>query len=176
MIFRELDVRGAFAIDVEAHEDERGLFARTWSIEEISEQELEHPIVQCSTSFNRHRGTLRGMHYQVKPFEEGKYVRCTRGAIYDVVVDLRSDSPTYRQWDARELTAGNRRTLYVPPGCAHGFLTLEGNSEVYYQITAPYSSEHARGVRWNDPAFGISWPIKVQHIKKRDQHYPDFKQ
>ena len=174
MIFTATDVAGAYIIDVEPHTDERGLFARTWSVKEIQERGLEEPIVQCSTSFNRYEGTLRGMHYQVAPHEEGKYVRCTRGRAYDVAVDLRPESPSYKQWVGTELSAENRRTLYVPPGCAHGFLTREDATEIYYQITAPYAPAHARGVRWDDPAFGITWPAPVLHLKERDRTYPDF--
>ena len=174
MIFTPTAVDGAYIIDVEPHTDDRGLFARTWDVQEIRARGLEEPIVQCSTSFNRYEGTLRGMHYQVAPYAEGKYVRCTRGAAYDVAVDLRPDSPTYTQWVGTELSAGNRRTLYVPPGCAHGFLTLEEATEIYYQITTAYAPAHARGVRWDDPAFEIEWPGTVQYIKERDRTYPDF--
>jgi len=174
MIFTPTAVEGVCIIEAEPHTDERGVFARTWDVREIRECGLAQPIVQCSTSFNRYEGTLRGMHYQAPPHAEGKYVRCTRGTAYDVAVDLRPDSPTYKQWAGTELSADNRRTLYVPPGCAHGFLTLEGATEIYYQITTAYAPSHARGVRWDDPAFEIEWPGSVRHIKERDRTYPNF--
>src|SRR6478735_6768314 len=149
---------GAFIIDVERHQDERGFFARTWSGEEFRAHGLSDQLTQCSLSFNHRKGTLRGMHYQAAPHGEIKLVRCTAGAIYDVIVDLRPDSPAFRHWVGVELTADNRRMLYIPDGCAHGFQTLQPASEVFYQITGPYVPDAGRGVRWNDPAFGIDWP------------------
>ena len=131
-------------------------------------------LVQCSLSFNTRKGTLRGIHYQVAPYAETKLVRCTRGAIYDVVVDLRPQSPTFRDWVALVLTAENRNMVYVPEGCAHGFLTLEDETEVFYQMSEFYNAESARGVRWDDPAFRIAWPEKVEVISERDRTYPDF--
>jgi dTDP-4-dehydrorhamnose 3,5-epimerase len=130
--------------------------------------------VQCSLSFNKHKGTLRGMHYQIAPYEEAKLIRCTQGAIYDVVLDLRPQSPAFKDWIGVELTAGKRNLMYVPQGCAHGFLTLEDQSEVIYQMSEFQNSESARGVRWDDPAFQIKWPAKVEVISERDRTYPDF--
>jgi dTDP-4-dehydrorhamnose 3,5-epimerase len=174
MNFSETRVKGVFQVHPEPIADQRGFFARTWCPKEFESHGLNPRIAQCSASFNHRKGTLRGMHYQAAPFREAKLVRCTRGAIYDVAVDLRPDSPTFRGWVAAELTAGNRTMLYIPEGCAHGFLTLEDNCEVFYQISEFYSSEHGRGARWNDPAFGIEWPGEVRVIADRDRLYPDF--
>jgi dTDP-4-dehydrorhamnose 3,5-epimerase len=174
MIFSKASLEGAFIIEPQPVEDERGFFARAWCQREYEAQGLNPRLVQCSISFNKKRGTLRGMHYQVKPYEEAKLVRCTRGAIYDVIIDLRSDSSTFKQWMTVELTADNRRMLYVPEGFAHGFQTLEDNTEVFYQMSEFYERQSARGVRWNDPAFGIPWPADELIISARDQSYPDF--
>ncbi len=174
MIFSGTVLDGVVEIEVEQRLDERGLFARTWCREEFRRAGLRAEIVQCSLSFNRRRGTLRGLHYQTAPHAEAKLVRCTRGAVYDVALDLRPESPTFRRWTATELTAENRRALYIPEGCAHGFLTLEDNTEVFYQMSESYHPEAARGVRWNDPAFGIVWPAEVTVISERDRCYPDF--
>ena len=175
MIFRETKLKGAFIIEPERLEDERGLFARTFCEEEFKAHGLNSRVVQCNISFNKKKGTLRGMHYQVAPHEEAKLVRCTRGAIYDVIVDLRPDSPTFKQWVAVELTADNHRMLYIPEGFAHGFQTLEDNTEVFYQMSELYHPESARGVRWDDPVFGIEWP-KIHHriVSEIDQGYADF--
>ena len=175
MIFRETKLKGAFIIEPERLEDERGLFARTFCEEEFKAHGLNSRVVQCNISFNKKKGTLRGMHYQVAPHEEAKLVRCTRGAIYDVIVDLRPDSPTFKQWVAVELTADNHRMLYIPEGFAHGFQTLEDNTEVFYQMSELYHPESARGVRWDDPVFGIEWP-KIHHriVSEIDQRYADF--
>ncbi len=154
--------------------DERGLFARTWCREEFETAGLNSHLTQCSISYNVRKGTLRGMHYQSAPYAESKLVRCTRGAIYDVALDLRADSPTFREWIGVNLTADNREMIFIPEGCAHGFLTLEDNSEVCYQISEFYRPEAARGVRWDDPAFGIVWPAKPQLLSDRDRNYPDF--
>jgi dTDP-4-dehydrorhamnose 3,5-epimerase len=176
VIFRETPLAGAWVIDVEPAEDERGLFARTFDAEEWAARGLEPIVVQCSTSYNTRAGTLRGMHYQEEPYGEAKLVRCTRGAVYDVVLDLRRDSPTFRGWFSAELTAENRRMLYVARGLAHGFQTLVDDSEVSYQISQRYSPEHARGVRWDDPAFRIEWPgADERTISERDRSYPDFR-
>lgn len=175
MIFRETALAGAFILESERVEDERGFFARTWCRREFEERGLDPKLVQCSISFNRRRGTLRGMHYQAAPHAETKLVRCTSGAIFDVVLDLRSDSESYRQWVGVELNQGNRRMLFIPKGCAHGFLTLEDDVEVFYQISELHSAEHARGVRWNDPAFAIEWPGEAIVISQRDREYPDFR-
>lgn len=174
MIFKETPLPGAYVIDIQRHEDERGFFARTWCQQEYTEQGLNPRLVQSSISYNKSKGTLRGMHYQLPPFAEVKVVRCTRGAIYDVVLDLRRESPTYRQHFGVVLTPENHTMLYVPAGCAHGLLTLEEESEVLYLISEFYAPDYARGVRWDDPAFGIQWPGAVQVISERDAHYPDF--
>jgi dTDP-4-dehydrorhamnose 3,5-epimerase len=165
-------VPGVFLIGLELIEDERGFFARTWCAEEFRRHQLNPDLAQCSVSFNRHRGTLRGMHYQVEPWAETKLVRCTSGAIYDVALDLRPDSPAYRQWVGVELTSRNRLGLYIPEGVAHGFQTLAEDSEVFYQISVPYHPESGRGVRWNDPAFGIRWPLAEPLLNERDDSYP----
>jgi dTDP-4-dehydrorhamnose 3,5-epimerase len=174
MIFAKIGVPGAFVIDLERREDERGFFARSWCRAEFDEQGLNPRLVQCSVSFNKKRGTLRGMHYQAQPYEEAKLVRCTRGAVYDVIVDLRADSPAYLRWEAVELTEDNHRMLYVPEGCAHGFQSLEDGTEIFYQMSETYRPEYARGVRWNDPSFGIRWPEEERIISARDNGYPDF--
>lgn len=176
MKFIETPLKGAFIIDLDPVEDERGFFARAGCRREFEAHGLTFQFVQCNISFNRKKGTLRGMHYQIKPHEEIKLVRCTRGAVYDVLVDLRPDSPTFKQWAAVDLNAENRRMLYIPVGLAHGFQTLEENTELFYQMSAFYAAEAARGVRWNDPAFGIQWPAEEQVISDKDQRYPDFEQ
>ena len=176
MILQETPLTGAWVIQVEPVEDERGLFARTFDVDRWDEWGLEATVVQCSTSYSRRAGTVRGMHYQVDPFEETKLVRCTRGAVYDVIVDVRRDSPTFRGWFSVELTPDNRTMLYVPAGVAHGFQTLVDDTEVYYQISERYSPAHARGVRWDDPAFGIEWPDATERtISERDRSYPDLR-
>src|SRR5262249_35742535 len=152
--------------------DERGFFARTWCQRDFENEGLNSRVVQCSVSFSPRCGTLRGMHFQAAPHEEVKLVRCTKGAIYDVIVDLREGSATPLAWDAFELTAENHRALYIPKGVAHGFLTLEDNCEVYYQMSAFFDAPSARGVRWNDPAFGIQWPAQMTVISDRDASYP----
>jgi dTDP-4-dehydrorhamnose 3,5-epimerase len=175
MIFAEAKLKGAFIVEPERLEDERGFFARTWCQREFEAHGLNTRWVQCNISFNRTRGTLRGMHYQAAPYEEAKLIRCTMGAIYDVIVDLRPESPTFKQHIAVVLTAQNHKMLYVPEGFAHGFLTLEDNTEVFYQMSEFYVPGYSRGIRWNDPAFGIQWPADVQVISERDQNHPDFK-
>jgi dTDP-4-dehydrorhamnose 3,5-epimerase len=172
--FTETKVAGAFLIEPEPIADERGFFARTWCREEFQANGLNPTLAQGNISFNHHRGTLRGLHYQAAPHQEAKLVRCTRGAIWDVALDLRPGSPTYRAWSGAELTDANRAMLYVPEGCAHGFLTLTGAAEVTYQMSAPYAPDAARGVRWDDPAFGIEWPGEVLVINQRDASYPDM--
>jgi dTDP-4-dehydrorhamnose 3,5-epimerase len=172
--FSPTALAGACIIDIEPVQDERGFFARSWCREEFAKHGLNPDLAQCSISFNKKRGTLRGMHYQAKPHEETKVVRCTRGAIYDVIVDLRPESPTFRKWIAVELSADNRRMLYVPPGFAHGFQSLVDDTEVFYQISTFYHPESARGARWDDPAFGIEWPVMKRVISDKDRQYPDF--
>jgi len=174
MLFTETQLTGAYIIDPERIADERGFFARTWDRHEFAARGLLTSLAQCNISFNARRGTLRGMHYQAAPYAETKLVRCTAGAIYDVIIDLRPESPTLRQWLAFELSADNRCMLYIPEGFAHGFQTLTDRSEVFYQMTEFYAPDYARGVRWDDPAFGIVWPEAPQVIAARDQAYPDF--
>ena len=176
MIFRETKLKGAFIIEPERLEDERGFFARTFCQEEFEAHGLNPAVVQCNISFNKKRGTLRGMHYQVVPHEEAKLVRCTRGAIYDVIIDLRPESPTLKQWVGVELTADNRRMLYIPEGFAHGFQTLEDDTEVFYQMSEFYHLECARGVRWDDRVFGIEWPLAEVIISAKDRGYSNFEQ
>jgi dTDP-4-dehydrorhamnose 3,5-epimerase len=174
VIFRTLAVAGAFLLEPERLEDERGFFARTWCHREAAAQGLNPRVVQCNLSFNHREGTLRGLHYQLAPHQEAKLVRCSRGALHDVVVDLRPDSPTFLQHAAVVLSADDRRMVYVPEGCAHGFQTLEDDTEVFYQMSERYVAEASRGVRWNDPAFGIHWPRSRPIMNARDASYPDF--
>ena len=177
MNFIATKLPGAFVLEPERFEDERGFLARAWSAQAFAEQGLEAPFVECNISYNRRKGTLRGMHFQRPPHAQNKLVRCTRGAVYDVIIDLRTDSPTFKQWLGVELTAENRRSLYVPAGCAHGFQTLEDDSELYYQMSAAYAPEVSDGVRWDDPAFRVEWPDSEQErvIIARDRQYPDFR-
>lgn len=172
MIFKGTPIDGAFVIEPERMEDARGFFARTWSASELEKGGLDPVLAECSISFNALKGTLRGMHYQTAPDEETKVVRCTMGAIYDVILDLRPSSQTYRTWTSVELTSENRLALYIPKGVAHGFQTLTDDSEVYYQISASYSAAHARGIRWNDPGVGIHWPMLPTTISPRDRKLP----
>lgn len=174
MDFTETKVRGAFLLTPEKILDDRGFFARTWSEAEFSERGLDSKLVQCSLSFNKRRGTLRGMHFQRAPFAETKLVRCTRGVIYDVVLDLRPDSATFKEWVAVELSADNHQMLYIPKGCAHGFQTLTDEAEVFYQMSEYYNPASAAGVRWNDPFFAIEWPQEVSVIAPRDAAYADY--
>jgi len=174
MTFHETRLPGVFEIHLEPKADERGFFARAWCQREFEAQGLHSSLVQCNISFNRRKGTLRGMHYQAQPYAEAKLVRCTRGALYDVVLDLRPDSPTHKEWIAAVLTGDKRNMIYVPVGCAHGFLTLTDETEVFYQMSEFYNPEAARGVRWDDPAFKIIWPEPVEVISKRDRTYPGF--
>lgn len=174
MIFTPTKLKGAYLVDLDEREDERGFFARSWCEEEFRALGLNSAIAQCNVAFNHRKGTLRGMHYSAAPFEEAKLVRCTAGSLYDVIIDLRPRSPTYRQHLGEVLSAANHRSLYVPEGFAHGFQTLEDNTEVFYQMSRAYSAEHARGVRYNDPAFGIEWKSGVSVILERDRNYPDF--
>lgn len=174
MIFTETKLNGAFIVEPELLKDERGFFARTWCKREFYSQGLNLNLVQCNISFNKHRGTLRGMHYQAAPHEEAKLVRCTIGSIYDVIIDLRPESPTFKAWFSVELTAENRKMIYIPEGFGHGFMTLEDNTEAFYQMSEFYAPECARGIRWNDSAFGIIWPEDVKVISEKDKQYPGF--
>lgn len=172
MIFTETELKGVFVIEPEIIEDKRGFFACAWCPVEFERQGLNPRLMQCNISFNRKQGTLRGMHFQIAPHEEAKLVRCTRGAIYDVAVDVRTDSPTRYRWMAVELTADNRRMLYVPEGFAHGYQTLTYGTEIFYQMSETYHPEVARGLRWNDPRIGIEWPLPNPILIERDQTYP----
>jgi dTDP-4-dehydrorhamnose 3,5-epimerase len=177
MRYVETPLEGLWLLELEIHADARGSFARTYDHAEFDRRGLDPVIRQCSTSFNPRAGTLRGMHFQAEPLAETKLLRCTRGAVFDVAVDLRPDSPTYRRWYGVELTADNGREMYIPKGMAHGFQTLVDDSELLYHMSADYSAEHARGVRWDDPAFGIEWPAPPggeRIISERDATYPDF--
>jgi dTDP-4-dehydrorhamnose 3,5-epimerase len=175
MKFTETRLRGACLIELQPIEDARGFFARTFCRREFEEHNLNPAIVQCNTSFNKVSGTIRGMHYQVEPAREVKIVRCIAGAIFDAIVDLRPDSPTYRGWFGAELSAGNRCALYVPEGFAHGYMTLTDNTETLYMVSEFYSPGLERGIRWNDPAFRIEWPMAARVISEKDASHPDFK-
>jgi len=174
MIFEETKIKGVFVIEPELIEDERGFFACSWSRSEFEQRGLNPRMLQCNISFNFKRGTVRGMHYQQMPHEEAKLVRCTRGAMFDVAVDLRSESATRYQWVAAELTADNRRMLYIPEGFAHGYQTLVDGTEIFYQMSETYHPESARGVRWDDQLFRIAWPERVVCVNDRDNTYPDI--
>ena len=176
MIFTETPLADAVVIELEKLADERGFFARSWCRQEFAQHDLDPNLVQCNISFNKVKGTVRGMHFQESPYTETKLVRCTRGALYDVIIDLRPDSPTFKQWWGVELTAENRKTLYVPKGFAHGFQTLVDETEAFYQMSDFYAPGYARGIRWNDPAFNITWPGAVTCISQKDKAYPDFKE
>ena len=175
MIFKETKLQGAFVIETERIEDERGFFARSWCQKEFEEHGLNPLIVQCNISYNKKKGTLRGMHYQAVPYEEAKLVSCIRGSIFDVIIDLRRDSATYCQWFAVELSSDNYKMLYIPVGFAHGLQALEDNTVVSYQMSEFYHVECARGVRWDDSAFDVKWPINKSIISLKDRQFPDFK-
>lgn len=174
MIFNETALRGAFVIELEPVTDERGFFARMWCEKEFTAHGLTATIAQANCSFNKTSGTLRGLHYQIAPYEESKLVRCIRGAVYDVIVDLRRGSPTFRHWLGVELSADNRRALFVPEGCGHGFQTLEDNSEVLYQVSEFYTPGAERGFRYDDPAFAVEWPLPVSVISEKDVAWRAF--
>ena len=174
MLFIPTSLPGAFIVEPEPHRDERGFFARTWSQREFEALGLNPTIAECSVSFSAQRGTLRGMHYQAPPNQEAKLIRCVRGALHDVLIDLRPDSPTFKRHFSTVLREGDYRMVYAPEGVAHGFLTLADATEVFYQISEAYRPEAARGVRWDDPAFGICWPEVVRVISERDRSYPDY--
>ena len=174
MVITETKLKGAFVIDLEPFEDVRGFFARSSSEREFEAFGLNGRFVESNVSFNKKKGALRGMHFQLPPYEQTKLVRCTRGSIYDVIIDLRSESPTFKQWVAVELSAENHRTLYVPGAFAHGFQTLEDNTEIFYQVSSYYAADHTSGVRWNDPAFNITWPSNDLVMIPRDRDYADF--
>ena len=174
MHFIPIDLEGAYLIEPEVISDERGFFSRTYCQNEFSSRGINSKIVQCNISYNKLRGTLRGMHFQKAPHSEAKLIRCTQGRIYDVIIDLRSNSKTFSKWFGVELTAENRIALYVPEGFAHGFITLKDDTEVLYQMTEFYHPASSAGVRWNDPRFSIKWPIEVKVISERDDSYPEF--
>lgn len=174
MIFSETALSGAYIIDIEPAMDERGFFARSWCRKEFEKHGLNSDLEQCNISFNKKKGTLRGMHFQLPPHAEAKLVRCVRGAIYDVIIDLRFSSPSYCSWQAVELSDNNRRALYIPEGFAHGFLTLTDDTEIFYQMSSSYVPGHSTGIRWDDAAIGIKWPDKPRCISMNDQAYPDF--
>ena len=173
MLFSETELKGAQIIEIEKMEDNRGFFARAWCQREFEKHGLTARILQVNISFNKEKGTLRGMHYQMAPYEESKFVRCTSGAIYDVVIDLRPDSPTFRRWTGVELTETNYKMLYVPENFAHGFQTLEDNTEVTYQVSQFYTPASESGIRWDDPAFGIKWPLEPRVMSDKDSSWPD---
>jgi dTDP-4-dehydrorhamnose 3,5-epimerase len=174
MIFTETKLPGVFIIEIEKREDERGFFARAWCKKEFEAHGLNLDWVQANLAFSKRRGTLRGLHYQIAPYEEAKLMRCIRGAIYDVIIDLRPESPTYKRWLGVELTADNHKMLYVPEGFAHGYQTLMDNTETFYQASQFYSPESERGLRYDDPAFAIEWPIDVQVISDKDKSWSDY--
>ncbi|EPA05247.1 dTDP-4-dehydrorhamnose 3,5-epimerase [Candidatus Nitrosarchaeum limnium] len=175
MIFKETDLSGAYIIEIEKCEDERGFFARTWDSNVYKENGLNPNLVQSSISFNIEKGTIRGMHFQKPPHEEDKVVRCTRGKIFDVIIDLRNNSPTFTKWQGFELSENNHKMIYIPKGFAHGFQTMEKDSEVFYQMSEYFMPEYASGVRWDDPAFKITWPLPISVISKKDLSYSHFK-
>ena len=174
MRFTPTGLDGLVVVDIDPHMDDRGFFARTFCAELFAAAGLPTTFVQCNTSFNRLSGTLRGLHYQDSPHPEGKLVRCTRGSAFDVAVDIRAESPTFRRWFGIELSAANGRALWIPPGFAHGFATLTDETELFYQITAFYHQDLSRGLRWNDPAFAIDWPVREPIVSPRDADNPFF--
>ncbi|HEX9730726.1 MAG TPA: dTDP-4-dehydrorhamnose 3,5-epimerase [Thermoanaerobaculia bacterium] len=174
MIFHEVAIPGAYLLEPERKEDHRGFFARTYCRRELEDRSLDPTVVQCSISVNKARGTVRGMHWQAEPYPEVRLVRCTRGAVHDVILDLRPGSPAFKKHYAVELDDENRLSLYVPAGCAHGFQTLTDGAEVFYQMSEFYYAELACGVRWNDPAFDVTWPLEISVISEKDLSFPDF--
>ncbi|MDP9309283.1 MAG: dTDP-4-dehydrorhamnose 3,5-epimerase [Chloroflexota bacterium] len=174
MIFTETELRGAYIIELEKREDERGFFARAWCDQEFAAHTLVSRFVQINVSSNKVRGTVRGLHFQRQPYAEVKVMRCTRGAIYDVIIDLRRDSPSYMRWIGVELSASNYRMLYVPEGFAHGYQALEDDSEVMYPVSEYYTPGAEGGIRYNDPAFGIEWPVDIRSISDKDRSWPDY--
>src|SRR5713226_2750024 len=176
MIFTETELRGAYIIEPERREDDRGFFARLWCQRELEQHGLNARVAQLNAGFTLRKGSLRGLHFQLPPCQEVKIVRCTMGALFDVILDLRPDSSTYKRWVGVELTADNRRMVYVPQGCAHGYQTFADNTEMYYQTSEFYAPELARGVRYDDPAFGIALPLPVTSISEADRSWPDYRE
>lgn len=174
MKFSSSPISGCLIVDIEPHQDERGMFARTWCMREFKEAGLPDNVVQCSLSRNTSKGTTRGLHFQLPPSQEGKLVRCTNGEIFDVIVDIRGDSPTFLQHFSITLSDRNNRALFIGPGCAHGFQTLEDDTDVFYQMTDYYAPDQAAGLRWNEPRLGIVWPLHDPIMHERDATYPDL--
>lgn len=174
MIFTETKLSGAFLVEVKKIEDDRGFFGRAWCRKEFEDHGLNGNVVQLNTSFSRYKGTIRGMHYQVDPYQETKFIRCTRGSIFDVMIDLRPESPTFLQWVGNVLSADNYTMAYVPENFAHGFITLEDNTEVYYPVTQFYTPGAERGFRFNDPTFKVDWPVEAVHVSDKDMGHADF--
>jgi dTDP-4-dehydrorhamnose 3,5-epimerase len=174
MLFTETKLKGAWLIEIKKMEDDRGFFGRSWCKKEFTDHGLNADICQINTSFTLKKGTIRGLHYQVDPWQETKFIRCTRGKIYDVIVDLRPGSPTFLQWVGHELDAENHRMVYVPENFAHGFVSLEDNVEVYYPVTQFYTPGAERGIKWDDPAINIHWPVKVRVVSEKDRNHPEF--
>jgi dTDP-4-dehydrorhamnose 3,5-epimerase len=174
MIFTETKLSGAYVIEPKRHEDYRGFLSQSWSARRFAALGLNPNVAECNVSFSKRKGTLRGMHFQSAPHAQAKLVRCTTGAVYDVIIDLRRESPTFKQWVGVELDADSHRMLYVPEGFAHGFQTLQDNTEIFYQMSDVYAPDYSDGVRWDDPAFGIDWPADDRTIIERDRNYPDF--
>lgn len=174
MIFEETILKGAYILEIKKLTDERGFFGRSWCANELRQYNLKTDIKQANVSLSEKKGTLRGMHFQLDPYQETKLIRCTRGAIFDVIVDLRKNSPTYLQWIGVELTADNYKMLYVPEDFAHGFVTLQDNSEVNYLVTQFYTPGAEAGIRWNDPAINIQWPVTPTVISLKDASHPNF--
>lgn len=176
MIFVKTNLKDAYIIELEKFKDQRGFFARTYCREEFNEHNIQFPIVQANISYSKKKGTLRGMHYQRKPHRESKLISCRQGAIYDVIIDIRPESPSYEQWTGIELNERNHRTLYVPEGFAHGFITLEDETKVAYPVSEFYKPDVEMGIRWDDPAFKIDWPAEVEVVSDKDKNWPDFNQ
>lgn len=174
MIFTETKLKGAFELQIKKLEDERGFFGRSWCANEMKDHGLKADLCQANTSFSAKKGTLRGMHFQINPYQETKLIRCTRGAILDVIIDLRVESPTFKQWIGVELTQDNYKMLYVPEDFAHGFITLEDNTEVTYLVTQFYTPGAEKGIRWNDPFFNIQWPFEPVVISEKDKNHPNY--
>ena len=174
MIFNETELKGSFIIELEKKGDERGFFARSWDARIFEEKGLNPNLAQCNISLSKKKGTLRGMHFQVSPHAETKFIRCTKGKIYDVIIDLRAKSQTYMEWAAFELSENNYKILYVPEGFAHGFQSLVDNTEIFYQVSEFYSPENEKGVRWDDEAFKIKWPIEQKIVSEKDQSQEPF--
>jgi len=176
MKFIKTDLKDAYIIELEKKEDNRGFFARAWCTKEFKQNRLQSNIVQCNISYTNTKGSIRGMHFQLRPYQEVKLIRCISGEVYDVIIDLRKESPTYKKWQGVKLSDHNYKMLYVPKGFAHGFQTLKSNSVVFYAVSEFYHPEAEKGIRWNDPAFNIAWPLEATEISERDESHPDFEE